>query len=302
MTIVVGCSPGRNNSRGALHLAAQMARSANDDVRVVAVVPTSWPPGFARIDAEYRAHVNTVADRALDEARSRLPADITATLVRHEARSIPAGILEQAGECDAGYVVVGSSAAGVFGHIALGSTSDRLLHSSPVPVALAPRGYKAGPASRVTRITASYDGTERADELVVAASAVAARVSATVRLASFAVYAPSPVAIAIGRDAEDAVVDEWQQEVSAYSARITARIAALPDAPAIAESVVGRGHTWSEALDDTEWTDGDVLVVGSSSVGPVARVFLGSRATKIVRHAPVPVIVVPRSSLTEDEG
>ena len=31
-----------------------------------------------------------------------------------------------------------------------------------------------------------------------------------------------------------------------------------------------------------------MLVVGSSDLGPVAQVFLGSRATKILRHAPVP--------------
>ena len=36
----------------------------------------------------------------------------------------------------------------------------------------------------------------------------------------------------------------------------------------------------------------EVLVVGSTA-GAVSRVFLGSRATKIVRHSPVPVIAVP---------
>jgi nucleotide-binding universal stress UspA family protein len=63
------------------------------------------------------------------------------------------------------------------------------------------------------------------------------------------------------------------------------------------ETVVGRGETWAEALEDVEWDDGDVLVVGSSSIGPVARVFLGSRASKIVRHSPVPVVVVPREAI-----
>jgi nucleotide-binding universal stress UspA family protein len=42
-----------------------------------------------------------------------------------------------------------------------------------------------------------------------------------------------------------------------------------------------------------------VLVVGSSSIGPVARVFLGSRSSKIVRHSPVPVVVVPRGTAAE---
>jgi nucleotide-binding universal stress UspA family protein len=44
------------------------------------------------------------------------------------------------------------------------------------------------------------------------------------------------------------------------------------------------------------WSDGDLLVVGSSRLGPLARVFLGSTATRIVRAAPVPVVVVPRGT------
>jgi nucleotide-binding universal stress UspA family protein len=61
---------------------------------------------------------------------------------------------------------------------------------------------------------------------------------------------------------------------------------------------VGHGATWEEAIEDVDWEPGDVLVVGSSSSGPVARVFLGSRAAKIVRQSPVPVVVVPREALS----
>ena len=42
-----------------------------------------------------------------------------------------------------------------------------------------------------------------------------------------------------------------------------------------------------------------MLVMGSSELGPVAQVFLGSRATKILRSSPVPVVVVPRSRAEE---
>jgi nucleotide-binding universal stress UspA family protein len=73
----------------------------------------------------------------------------------------------------------------------------------------------------------------------------------------------------------------------------------LPVAPPQLEAVVGRGETWDEALDDVEWDEGDVLVVGSSTIGPVARVFLGTRANKIVRESPVPVIAVPRRAAAE---
>jgi nucleotide-binding universal stress UspA family protein len=78
-----------------------------------------------------------------------------------------------------------------------------------------------------------------------------------------------------------------------------AKVADLPAVPTECEIALGRGENWEEALDDLEWDDGDVLVVGSSTIGPVARVFLGSRGAKIVRHSPVPVVVVPRGAAEE---
>ena len=56
---------------------------------------------------------------------------------------------------------------------------------------------------------------------------------------------------------------------------------------------IGKGSTWE--VNDIAWSDGDVLLVGSSSLRPVSRVFLRSRATKI-GLLPVPVVVVPRVS------
>ena len=56
------------------------------------------------------------------------------------------------------------------------------------------------------------------------------------------------------------------------------------------------GEDWEQALEDVEWRDGDLLVIGSSDAGPVARVFLGSRAGKIIRNSPVPVLTFPRSA------
>ena len=41
----------------------------------------------------------------------------------------------------------------------------------------------------------------------------------------------------------------------------------------------------------------ELLVLGSSSAGALRRVFLGTNATKIIRHSPVPVLVVPHDEL-----
>ena len=49
-----------------------------------------------------------------------------------------------------------------------------------------------------------------------------------------------------------------------------------------------------DALDSLPGEAGEVLVVGSSRLGPIARVFLGSNSTKIVRS--LPVLVIPRGA------
>jgi nucleotide-binding universal stress UspA family protein len=53
------------------------------------------------------------------------------------------------------------------------------------------------------------------------------------------------------------------------------------------------GNGWDQALDAAERRDGEVLALGTSPRGDIARVFLGSRGTKIMRHSPVPVLVLP---------
>jgi nucleotide-binding universal stress UspA family protein len=69
----------------------------------------------------------------------------------------------------------------------------------------------------------------------------------------------------------------------------------LPDDVVVEASVVS-GRDWEETLDSLPWEEGEVLVVGSSRLGPVARVFLGSNSTKIIRSSPVPVVVIPRGA------
>jgi nucleotide-binding universal stress UspA family protein len=298
MTMIVGIAP---DGRGAaaLHFAAMLARSADDALVLCAVIPAPWPPSPARVDAEYRAQLEATANEALDEARRQVPADTSATTLLHHARSAPAGLLEVAQRHDATVVVVGSSTAGVFGRVSLGSVSDRLVHSSPVPVALPPRGYRCTAGLRVARVTAAFGGSEGADELVVAAAGVAARVGASLRLASFAVRARPPYTSGVGREGAKDMISEWVEQIEASGRAALDRVGHLPAVPQRLETAIGSGESWDEALEDVEWRDGDVLVVGSSSTGPIARVFLGSRASKIVRHTPVPVVVVPRAAAAE---
>jgi nucleotide-binding universal stress UspA family protein len=296
VTLLVGYAP-EGRGRAMLHLAGMLARSSGDDILLCAVVPTSWPPSPAKIDAEYQADLARAAEHALEQARARLSGGLEVHTVIHHARSTPAGLLEAAEEHDASVIVAGSSAGGGPGQVSLGSTTSRLLHSSHVPVALAPRGFRAPPDGRVRRVSAAFGASD--DELVVAAAGVAARMGATLRLASFAVRQRAPYTVAVGREADESAVNEWIEEIRSEQRAALERVRHLPAVPADCDAVVGHGESWEDALDEVPWADGDVLVVGSSSVGPLARVFLGSRSAKIVQHAPVPVVVVPRGAAAE---
>ncbi|HZZ46193.1 MAG TPA: universal stress protein [Pseudonocardia sp.] len=294
MSLVVGLArDGRGTS--ALHLAAVLARSRSDRLVVCAVVSERWPAGIARIDAEYQDYVENAAGDALDLARLALPSDIEASFELVRAHSTPAGLLTAADQHGANMLVIGSTSSGAHGQVSLGSVAERLLHSAPVPVAMAPRGFRARPTATVHRVTAAYGATGGSDEVVGAAAELAVDCDATLRVASFAVRPPSMLTAGVGSRADDAVLTEWGGYVEAQQAELLTKLGSGHAVRGSTESAIGYGRDWRDAIDHIGWTEGDLLLVGSSSVGPLARVFLGSRASKIVRNSPLPVVVLPRT-------
>ena len=115
MTLLVGVAPERRG-RAVLDLAAMLARTDGDDLLVTSIVPAPWAPGPARVDAEYQAELQRLAQTALDDARQRLPEG--ARYLVHHARSVPSGLLEVAERNDARMIVLGSAISGALGYVA----------------------------------------------------------------------------------------------------------------------------------------------------------------------------------------
>src|SRR3954463_14554404 len=292
MTTVIGLAP---NERGeaAVHLGSMLARSVSDDVVVVTVVPTPWPPNPYRIDAEYLAHQEKVAAEALAVARTHIGPDLSVELVTHSARSVSSGLLDVARDRAATVVVLGSSSTGLFGLVSLGGVAERILHSADIPVTLAPRGFHTGTTyARITRNTVALGRADKDSDLLVTAAAVAAEIGATLRVACFAVRPLTAAAGSIEPSAEDLVVGEW---VTGLESDIREALGTDADAAGTpVDVVVGQGGTWADALTALPWGSGEVLAVGTSS-SAISRFFLGSHASKTVRNSPVPVYLWPRA-------
>lgn len=300
MSIVVGIAPG-HELRGPLQLGALIARSYGKPLVVAVVNSAAWPPNRSHgaVDREYQDFVAAEAQAALEEARGIVPDDLEVEYLVHRASSARRGLLELCEERDAMRLVVGAKGEGPEGEISLGSVVTGLLHGAHVPVAVAPRGYTVPASAGLERITVAYSGSETSGDLVLGAAAVAAEAGCGIRIASFHARPRAYASAAVGLDAEDAVIAEWEAVIREETEELLGDISRFDSRPASVSVAVGAGSGWHEALRAIDWKDAEVLLVGSSSLGPLARISLGSHAVKIMRHSPVPVVVVPRRA-TED--
>jgi len=292
MTVVVGYLAGKAGT-SALNLGVEAARTLKTSLSVVTVVPKPWTtPSPARIDAEYAQYADKLAADSATQARQCVAAlddTLEVSFHKYAHRSAPGGLLQAVAELKAEALVLGSASDGSLGQVVVGSTADRLLHSSPVPLAICPRGYRGSKSHRLTRITAAYPGTADSLHVVERCAALAKQLQIPLRVITFAVRGRTMYPPEVGLDAETSILQSW-----ALASREA--LAALKTNGIVGDDVqlqVATGNGWDQALDAPDWDDGDLLAIGTSPQGPIARVFLGSKGTKIVRHSPVPVLVLP---------
>jgi nucleotide-binding universal stress UspA family protein len=293
VTFIVGVHPAKDD-RSVLELAATLARSAEEDLFVIAVVPTPWSGALAGgTDHAFEAWADELGQRAVERIEKVLTEsfpDVPASAAWVAGSSVPGILIEQAETTDARLIVVGSGSAGPYGHIHVNSTGGTLLHSSPVPVALATRGYRCGDARRIGRVTLAFRGDATSRRILAATAQLCASVHAPLRLVTFAISGRTMYPPLAGLRAEDDVTSTWVQQSEAAQKEALASLDTVPDD---VECVVAEGATWAAAVDSLSWRPDEVLIVGSSHNRGLSRLFLGSTATKIARNSPIPVIVVP---------
>jgi nucleotide-binding universal stress UspA family protein len=288
-TIVIGYD-GSESAEDALALGLLLARTTGDRAIVAAIYPGEYEPGMGRVDAEWVSFMREQANEQLARARRALPED-TATELRAVGSSSAARGLDKLAETErATLIVIGSTREAPLRRILLGSTGERLLHGAGCPVAVAPRGLRERSWGNLKRIGCAFVDTPDGHEALKGAAALAQRVGAQLQVYSVVgrISDFSPLA---KTDSERAFSEEMR---TSFARALDAALAGLPDElDARGELLEGDPVDTLAALDDR---DADLLVCGSRGYGPLRRVLLGGVATRLMRRAATPVIVVPRGA------
>lgn len=293
MRYVVGYTPNRQG-RDAVNLATTLAGTRGASLDVVVVMPKQ-NQSFAMYspDRAYHQRIEEQAGEWLDQAMALIPDGVSATGRIRRAESIVEGLSEAATDPelgdDAALIAIGASHRGVRGRFTAGSVASGLLHSAPVPVALAPAGYDAHPAiTRLTCATGTRQGAEALLDVAIDSAAgrrVPLRIMSLVALGTVGISEDAQLRIGAAEQHADVLAEKAQ--------------AVLPPECAVT-SVVGRGESVEDCVSELKFDASEIVLVGSSRLAGPRRLFIGSSANKMLRALPVPMIVVPRDYTAPD--
>ena len=199
------------------------------------------------------------------------------------------GELAERGEAD--LIVLGSTHRASLGRVTPGSVAERLLAGARCRLAIAPRGYASDDSVRETlRVVAvGYDATPGAQAALEEANELSRRANASMRV--IAVSAPAPPTLGPVAAGAPVVSGDLEAALHDATAALGSERRALP--------VHAKGDPARELLEKAEESV-DLLLLGSRGFGPVLRLMLGSVAGYVIRAAPCPVMVVPRSETPPD--
>lgn len=288
--IVVGYD-GSPQAHDALALGAAIAAATGDPL----VLAGAYGPQEVVRDEALDLRRAEVLEQ-LGHAADSLPSDATFQVERRAvAGSSAAAALHELAEVEhPRALVLGSCHRGAVGRVLIGGVAERLLHGSPCPVAVAPRGLADRGPVELETLCVGFDGGAEGWTALQRAAQIAAGAGARVRVAlalpplvgtpAMPVF-PAEIVEQRLKDAEIALY----QAVNSVSRRVEPEGRLLRGDPA-------------QLLADESAQGVDLLVVGSRGYGPLRRVLLGSVSTALMHSATCPVMVVPRTAEFDPSG
>jgi nucleotide-binding universal stress UspA family protein len=293
MKIVVGylATPGGID---ALALGARIARTFGDtELEIVTVLPPRRLPALGGAPAHYDDLIQQHADNWLSEALGTVAGDVSARTHTVFSDSFAGGLITEVARLQADLLVVGGAGGGLAGRHSLGTVVNELLHSSPVPVAVAPRGLSESRVQRVREVTCALGERAGTDLLLDTAVRGSAAAGTPLRLVSL-------VALDPGLGSRDDQAEVHRLALAHARAMLEAAKRKLPEGFPVTAALAD-GDSVEDAVSKLTWHDGDLIMVGSSRLSVPRRLFLGSTAAKMLRVLDVPMVVVPREQLSEED-
>lgn len=300
MKIVAGTTRD-TQGRDSLALGAALARALDAHLVAVNVMPVAFDfPGPAHVDVEWRSFLLEQGRDTLSWARQQLgqPSEVGFELTSHKSSGI--GLDEFANRIGADLIVIGSAPGADDGRIELGSTADQLLHGGSSSVAIAPMGYNTWAPERIGRAVVAYQDSSQARHVLRTAIRALRRrpddVAAKLALINVVYRVTKLAGTRLGPHSEDGVIAALaeQAELILAEGADVARQELAGKGEVAVQVLVGRDV--STALARFDWSDDDLLLVGSTQRGQLRRVLLGDTSYKLIKATTVPVLAVPRSA------
>ncbi len=243
------------------------------------------PVRDAALDEQWRADSRTYVERL-----ARRMAKLTSARVDgvfRDGKVVPT-ISALVAEAEVDLVVMSTHGRGGFQRFWLGSVADAVVRHATVPVLLV-RGART-PAKRLAgapafvRALVPVDGSERAERAIGEAKRMLGDRPARLVL-MHVVHPMSAVAGAnLKREPEQEIVESYLEPLARRTATATLEVRAAVQVSANVSRVV---------LEGVETHDADVIAIAGQGLSGVQRFLVGSVADKLIRTAPVPVLVVP---------
>ncbi|MDO4928189.1 MAG: universal stress protein [Corynebacterium sp.] len=298
LKILVHWAPG-DQGEDALTAAAWLGRTTNIQLQCITTLLRPWAaPKVSKIGKKYKKWFKKEAQACAAALKEALQEHGIPPEAWHEEVSLFADgtngaqlISEAAQTFGADMILLGSHDSAYKGRLFANSTADALLHSSTCPVALTPRNPKLSKKG-VTRVNFAMLEPELNPATVQQAAHIAAQWNAPLRLVALSPTGFGEPPFSDSLQLPENLALEWRENTFAHLDRCRDQIQThLPQVQV--ETEIGFGSGWDGALDAIKWKKGDLLCLGSSPIGALERVFIGSQTSEILPHVRVPVFMIP---------
>lgn len=234
--------------------ACALARTFGAELVLAHAIPESPPltPGFDVVADQIR---ETFSDLRLKAQREGLSVSDTDYVRFGDVEKVLAEVIEESG---ANWLVMGAANKSTIDFLLLGSTAEKVLRTSAVPVWLVRPGR---PHRDVKRILCAYDGSEPSREAIATAAFLARN------------FVGHLTVLTVGKSAEASqiqrqLVDEF--DLHGVEVELTTR----------------SGDAAEEVLDALADDPADLLVLGCAGRRGLKRLFHKNTAERLVRKAP----------------